>query len=243
MACSLTLPKPSRQYSYPLRTRAATLTALVIHLAGAIGIVWLKAGWFIQMTPVNLLAMMMLAWWTEQSLSRSWISFFLLAWAVGMATEMIGVNTGILFGAYHYGTILGPQILGVPLLIGCNWYLILRASSGVATRMLEWLYKGLQPRDISPIKSQTHRWIHPLLGAILATGFDWVMEPIAIRLGYWTWHGDGHVPTLNYLTWFVVSAALLTVSQRFSVSDANAFPSRLYLIQLLFFLWLGWHLS
>lgn len=244
MARSLTIPNPSWQRSDPTRRRrTATLAALIIHLAGAIGIGWLNASWFILMTPVNLLAMMLLAWWTEQSVSRSGISFFILAWAVGMATEMIGVNTGILFGTYHYGTILGPQILGVPLLIGCNWYLILRASSGVATRMLAWLPLD-RAKDIKhPGESQALRWAHPILGGILATGFDWVMEPVAIRLGYWTWFGDGHVPLLNYLTWFAVSTGLLAISQRFSISDANPFPARLYLVQLLFFLWLGWSLS
>ena len=47
--------------------------------------------------------------------------FIGIAFATGMLVEWIGVHTGYLFGSYDYGTVLGPKLLGVPLIIGINW--------------------------------------------------------------------------------------------------------------------------
>jgi putative membrane protein len=227
------MPRPTWPTSSINRRKAATAAAIVIHVAGAIGIL-LQAEWFVRMTPVNLVVMLLLTLWTTGEPSRNLLRFFAAAWTVGMATEMIGTNTGILFGDYAYGAVLGPGILGVPLLIGCNWFLILRTSSGVATRLAAVLKPGGGGNGTAAATSEP--WTIPLLGALLATFFDWVMEPVAVRLGYWTWRGDGSIPALNYLTWFGVAWLLLSLSARLRLSDANPFPARLYLIQLVFFL-------
>lgn len=47
--------------------------------------------------------------------------------------------------------------------------------------------------------------------ATLGAPFDWLMEPVAIRLGYWKWGGDGSIPLFNYACWFIVSLLLLLV--------------------------------
>jgi putative membrane protein len=227
------MPRPTSPTSPIHRVKTATTAAIVIHVAGAIGIL-LQAEWFVRMTPVNLVVMLLLTLWTTGEPSRNLLTFFAAAWTVGMATEMIGTNTGILFGDYAYGPILGPGILGVPLLIGCNWFLILRTSSGVAARLAAALKPAGAGDGTTAVRTGT--WTTPLMGALLATFFDWVMEPVAVRLGYWTWLGDGSIPALNYLTWFGVAWLLLTLSARLRLSDANPFPARLYLVQLVFFL-------
>lgn len=232
------MPRPTWPTSSINRLKTATAAAIVIHVAGAIGIL-LEAEWFVRMTPVNLLVMLLFALWTEGETSRNLLAFFAAAWTVGMASEIIGTHTGILFGNYAYGDVLGPDLFGVPLLIGCNWFLTLRASSGIAARMVSALHRKEAGGDAPPDTGRT-RWALPLLGALLATFFDWVMEPVAVRLGYWTWFGDGSIPVLNYLTWFVVSWLLLSLAARLRISDTNPFPARLYLIQLLFFLLLRW---
>ena len=40
-------------------------------------------------------------------------------------------------------------------------------------------------------------------GATLAVFFDWLMEPVAVKLGYWTWNGDGIDP-LIIITYMLV---------------------------------------
>jgi bisanhydrobacterioruberin hydratase len=72
--------------------------------------------------------------------------------------------------------------------------------------------------------------------ALLAVLFDWVMEPAAIRLGFWAWAGDGDVPFFNYACWFFVSLFLLQVMRLLKISTSNSFSFHLFLIQLAFFI-------
>ena len=47
-----------------------------------------------------------------------------------------------------------------------------------------------------------------IFGASLATIFDALMEPVAVRLGYWQWSG-GVIPWFNYASWWLVSLSML----------------------------------
>jgi putative membrane protein len=78
-------------------------------------------------------------------------------------------------------------------------------------------------------------WIQVGLGALLATLFDWLMEPVAVRLGYWTWM-TAEIPFKNYQDWFLVSAFLLFFFFKFNFPKKNQFALHLLLIQTLFFL-------
>lgn len=232
------MPRPTWPASSINRLKTATTAAIVIHVAGAIGIL-LGEEWFVRMTPVNLIVMLLFALWTEEGTTRNLLTFFATAWTVGMASEIVGTHTGLLFGNYAYGPVLGPGILGVPLLIGCNWFLTLRASSGIATRLVSALQRS-EAGAVALNGTSRTQWAIPMTGALLATFFDWVMEPVAVRLGYWTWLGDGSIPPLNYLTWFIISYLLLYLAARLRLSHDNRFPAWLYLIQLAFFFILRW---
>jgi putative membrane protein len=73
-------------------------------------------------------------------------------------------------------------------------------------------------------------------GALLATVFDWIMEPVAVKLGFWTWLGTGEIPLWNYVCWFGISALLMAVFQACSFPKRNLFAVHLLIIQTLFFL-------
>jgi putative membrane protein len=106
------------------------------------------------------------------------------------ALEVLGVHTGIVFGDYVYGRGLGAPLLGVPPIIGANWVL-------VCLGMLLWVTPTLEARRVPALAIA-------LVAAALATAFDWVMEPVAITLGYWSW-GGGDIPLQNYLAWFLIA--------------------------------------
>jgi len=112
----------------------------------------------------------------------------LLAWAATFGLEALGVATGLVFGAYEYGTVLGPMALEVPLIIAFNWVLVVHGAFVLARRV------------------SRNAVAATVLTGLFATAFDWVMEPAAIRLGYWTWDG-GDIPLQNYLAWFLIAAA------------------------------------
>lgn len=101
--------------------------------------------------------------------------------------ELIGVKTGIVFGTYKYGTVLQPQIFNTPIPIGFAWVSTLLASYGLALIIL---------------KNHKNHFIILLFVAFLMTLFDFLMEPAAIKLGYWQWN-SGMVPLQNYISWFV----------------------------------------
>jgi putative membrane protein len=71
-------------------------------------------------------------------------------------------------------------------------------------------------------------------GALLATFFDWIMEPVAMKMGFWQWQ-DNTIPLFNYVCWFLISALLLMVYRSFFFEKDNHFAVHLLIIQSLFF--------
>jgi putative membrane protein len=195
--------------------------ALLVHVAGCMGIAFFDRTFFVTLTPVNLLLMFFLLIWNEISISRHWLIFLALGFFTGFITEIIGVNTGWLFGQYVYGSLLGPKILGVPLLIGVNWFCIVYCSLQLGLI----LFPGIHAKPA----------IASLMAAIFATLFDWMMEPVAMVLGYWQWD-NGVIPYYNYVCWFLISFLLSVVYFRVSQFRHNAFAVPMLLIQFLFFL-------
>ncbi len=211
----------------------ATLIALVVHLSGAIGMLYSShADWFIGMTPYNLLLMLILVLWTQEEASQSFYLFMFLCILVGIGTEMIGVNTSLLFGSYRYGTALGKGWLGVPFLIGVNWFLVVW-SSAQAMLLLHRQLPGLADWD-SEKAAKWLAWSLVVDAALLATAFDWLLEPVAVRLGYWSWE-NGIIPLYNYVCWFAISSLLLLVFRKMKFRQVNQFAVHLLIIQSLFF--------
>jgi len=95
----------------------------IFHISGLIGIIYSNASWFIRATPFNLLLSFALL-----IINIEWNKklFFLLitCFLVGMLSEIIGVKYGFLFGEYSYGNALGIKFMGVPLIIGINWCIL-----------------------------------------------------------------------------------------------------------------------
>jgi putative membrane protein len=73
-------------------------------------------------------------------------------------------------------------------------------------------------------------------GACLAVFFDWLMEPVAVKLGFWIWKGDGAIPFYNYICWLMISLLLLSIFNFAGFRKENKFAVNLLLIQALFFL-------
>jgi putative membrane protein len=218
------------------RTRNATYLAIAMHLAGAAGIIFGLDNLFGRLTPFNLLVMFGLVLWTlPERPAKIWL-FMLIASATGFLAEMVGVHTGILFGNYSYSSVLGAKINEVPILIGINWFIVIYASGLLATQVRSWLVSHV-PLPGKAVYSKWIGWSVIVDGALMATAFDWIMEPAAIKLGFWSWTG-GEVPLLNYLTWFMVSLFILSI---FSLvkPKPHHFAVNLLLIQAAFFLIVG----
>lgn len=201
----------------------AIFLAVLVHFSGAIGIAFFSPAFFVPFTPVNLFLMLLLLILHEQPINSRFVQAFFMAVVVGMTTEMIGVNTGLLFGDYSYGEVFGRKLFGVPVLIGINWFCVVYASHVVASKLKSDRIKG--------------RLSIALLAAAIATAFDWVMEPVAMKLGFWNW-SDGTIPLFNYVSWFVISFAVSIIFGYLKIQASNRFVPYFLMIQALFFLFL-----
>ena len=222
------------------KDQIATAIALLFHTIGLVGILVFKSDLIIRSTPINLLLSFALLIWTQKEKNRFFYLFVTLVFLVGFAAEVIGVNTGLLFGNYSYGNALGFKWQQVPLIIGANWVIIIYCC-GISITTL--LLKIIQPAtNILPQPSNTLKALSVITdSATLAVLFDWIMEPVAIKLGFWKW--DGEIPMYNYICWFVISLLLLALFHTCKFNKQNKFAVNLLLIQFLFFLILRTFLS
>ncbi len=213
----------------------ATGIAIFFHAIGLVGMLFTDNNFFVHSTPFNLLLSFFLLIWTHPEKNKSFYFFIGIVFIVGFLSEVVGVNTGLLFGDYHYSKILGIQLFQVPILIAVNWFIIIYCS-GIGTHVLlnKVIHRVAKDYNEPSLKLKAMSVIFD--GASLAVLFDWLMEPVAIKLGFWTWDGDGSVPFYNYFCWLLISILLLTVFNFFNFRKENKFAVNLLLIQALFFL-------
>lgn len=219
---------------YFTKNNIAIFIAILFHVSGLIGILFTPyQHWFVQNTPLNLVVMFLLLIYTQPNKNKQFFLFVSIAFLAGMGTEIIGVNTGKLFGHYKYGLVMGKQLSGVPFLIGINWFVVVFCSGVIMHKLNSWiedkyLGAGIQMRPIV----QTISFVFD--GALLATLFDYNLEPVAIKLNFWQWHNNV-IPLYNFACWFIISAALLAVFKALNFNKANQFAVHLFIIQFLFF--------
>ncbi|MEO7530542.1 MAG: carotenoid biosynthesis protein [Sediminibacterium sp.] len=213
----------------------ATFLAILFHVSGLVGILFTPyKDWFVRNTPINLCLMTVLLIWCQEKKNIAFFLFFLTTFLVGMGTEMIGVNTGKLFGIYQYGNVLGAKLNGVPWLIGINWFVVVFSSAAVMQQIHQWFRN-----KIAVVETQLSPQVAALSlivdSALLATFFDWLMEPVAMKLNFWHLQ-NATVPVYNYTCWFFISLALLVAIRWFRFYKTNHFAVHLFIIQLLFFM-------
>ena len=214
--------------------QVATAIAILFHTIGIVGLLYFDAAFFLRSTPVNLLLMFVLLLWTQSEKNKYFFLFLISCFCIGIAVEIIGINTAMLFGEYEYGDVLGYKVQNVPLLIGINWFIIIYCSGiSIQTLLVKAINRIAADTGKTPMALKAISVI--VDGATLAVFFDWLMEPVAVKLGYWTWKGDGSIPFFNYICWLVVSALLLTLFHFAKFDKQNKFAVNLLLIQLMFF--------
>jgi putative membrane protein len=221
-------PKVNKQH-------VATFIALLFHVSGFLGMLTSYKTWFIANTPSNLLIMFGLIVWTHPGKNPAFFTFLFIAFATGMITEIIGVNTGLLFGRYAYGNTLGKGLISVPWLIGINWFTIMYCCGIILSHLQSWFFSRL-PVAEAVVSSRSKFFSFIIDGAMLATIFDFLLEPVAVKLGYWRWLPNGDIPLTNYLSWFLISTLMLTVFKLLSFPKRNQFAVHLLIIESLFFM-------
>ena len=213
-----------------------TLIIFIFFIAGIIWHAWdLTYPFMVLLTPYVLLSAGI--WAIYKSLKYKYVVvWMLIAYIVTFSLEVLGASTGFIFGPYYYGDGLGLKLLNVPVIIGLNWVFIIFSL----VLFSEWLVKELFNLEIS-VKIEII--LIAFLSASLATLFDFILEPAAVGLDYWTWtltSNPYNIPIQNYIAWltisflFALTFLLIPKEERIKLEESPQSPW-FVVIQVIFF--------
>jgi len=198
---------------------------LLLHAVGVVGILAGYGQYFLDFTAANLFINGLLAAWADwEQRHGSWI----VAVVGGIGVEIIGVQTGWLFGNYGYGEVLGPMLAGVPLILGVLWWVSLMGCGHWTNRLMEWRNWSSEGKRGAVLRAS--------IAATMMTAFDGIIEPVAIQAGWWQWDGFA-VPWSNYGSWWVLSFLFYLMPRK---AGKNIGTGLLVAIFVCFFLFLNW---
>ncbi len=189
---------------------------VVLYAIGFFGILSPYRNFFLLLTPINLLLSTILLYINHKEFNKSFVVFSIFCYLAGFFIEVVGVKTGIIFGEYSYGATLGKKLFDVPLIMGCNW-LMLIYSAGVICE-----------------KINVPLIVKCLIGATMLVSLDLLIEPVAIKFDFWNWQ-QLQIPIQNYVAWFVTSVILLFIFYKLPFNKNNQLAKVLYIVQLIFF--------
>lgn len=170
------------------------------------------------LTPFTLLLTGSVVLYKSYKSSDKLFLFWMVStYLITFTLEVIGVKTGILFGEYFYGKTLGLKLFEVPLIIGFNWVFVILGAIRIAKL------------------TSSNKLVVSLIAAGIAVIFDFILEPVAIKLDYWKWLGND-IPFQNYATWFFIAFFSAIIYEFFNVKTDSKISIHYLVIQFIFFL-------
>jgi len=131
--------------------------------------------------------------------------FFAATAIISYLFEETGVRTGQIYGPYHYSNMLGAMLGHVPLLIPLAWFMMIYPAWTVARTLL----RGVDTRSAAGIMAVA------LIGSMVMTAWDTVMDPGMAAAGNWVWEKGGPyfgVPLRNYFGWLLSTFVIYLVA-------------------------------
>lgn len=211
------------------RQLPAALAAIAIGLQ----ICWpLTAGSTRDLVTVSAVVVFFLAVATHAVVVRGagWTcGWLLISGGLGLAAEVLGLRTGLPFGDYTYAHRLGPQLLGVPVVIALAWAMMSYPCLLAARRLTR------------------HPVATAALAGLLLASWDLFLDPQMVTEGHWTWSSIGStlpgipgVPLQNFVGWLLVAVVLMLLLDRLRRrSDDGAVPPDGVPLALLTWTWLS----
>ena len=195
----------------------------LFHLCGMVGISYGNKEFFLAFTPINLFISFVLLFVNQKQLESKELKSAFLIFFIGMTSEILGVNYGLIFGDYVYLDNLGVKILGVPVLIGVNWIILTYITGSLSS----FIFKN--------------KYVSILMGAILMIALDLLIEPVAPLLGFWIFDLP-EVPLQNYIGWFVIGLITQVIFQLKIVEKEFTFSTHLLIVNAIFFAFLNYQI-
>jgi putative membrane protein len=155
--------------------------------------------------------------------------WLLISGGLGLGAEVLGMRTGLPFGDYTYADRLGPELLGVPVVIGLAW------------AMMSY------PCLLAGRRLTRHPVATAALAGLLLASWDLFLDPQMVAEGHWSWQaittqlpGIPGVPLQNFVGWLLVAVVLMLVLDRLPRrGDDGAVPPDGVPLALLTWTWLS----
>ena len=189
----------------------------LFHICGLLGIIYGNREWFIAFTPINLFVSFALLFINQVELERKNLLAGLAIFLIGMISEILGVQYGLIFGDYIYLNNLGFKILGVPIMIGINWIILTYITGSFSN----YIFNANKKAAI-------------VFGAVLMVVLDLLIEPVAPELGFWAFDSI-FAPLQNYIGWFIIGLLVQVIFHYSTDKKDTTFSFHLLLVQIFFF--------
>jgi putative membrane protein len=128
---------------------------------------------------------------------RGILVFVGICLVVGNVSENLGVLTGFPFGRYEFGTIMGPKLFHVPVLLGLAY---------IGMAYVSWMVAQMIVRGSPDARRRNSLVTLPLAASFVMVAWDLAMDPVwATVVHAWTWFDGGPwigVPISNFLGWY-----------------------------------------
>ncbi|HXV91766.1 MAG TPA: carotenoid biosynthesis protein [Pseudonocardia sp.] len=120
----------------------------------------------------------------------------------GLLAEAVGLRTGLPFGEYAYTGTLGPEVLGVPVVVPLAWTMMAWPALVVGRTLVRGAAVAV-------------------VGALALAAWDVFLDPQMVDAGHWTWADPEPalplvpgIPLTNYAGWVLVSLAIVGLLHR-----------------------------
>jgi putative membrane protein len=164
---------------------------------------------------------------------RHTLVFFGITVAVSWSYEQVGVETGLIYGAYHYTDALGLKLGHVPIIIPIAWFMMVYPSYIIANLIQSgrlMMREKMKNNDNNSINILTPilkiLWLS-FLSAVIMTAWDLVVDPYLSgpTERAWIWEGGGGqyfgVPLHNFGGWLLTT---FTIYFLFQLLSERKFP-------------------
>lgn len=163
---------------------------VIFHLVGLLGIGFQLDPNMLGLSWMNLLLTGVIVFINRGEFEPKFYWYSAIVFLAGLSVEIVGVATGYPFGVYHYGGSLGWKVLGVPVVLGLNWWLLVYSS----IQLSSWITKNTV--------------LKILIAPAFMVGLDFLIEPLCETMDFWHWK-EAVVPVQNYLSWYFIALVLI----------------------------------
>lgn len=130
---------------------------------------------------------------------RDAIILFVVFGVLALAIETSAIITGFPYGHFGYSGLLGYRLFGyTPWTVALAWTPLVLAAYAVASRAI-----------VGEGRSVVSRAARVIVVAVLLVIFDVVLDPGAVKIGFWRYEGGGPfygVPVSNFVGWLFSGA-------------------------------------